>query len=150
MCKNCKASDLGVARQQALSLALQACQAANINPGVHGFLARHASYPGQYNAAQQAALEAYNAAQEGIKQLHQDYIFDRARAAVEEQRRTGKVVGPAFTHARPQTPRPKSNHFEQIEQGICPVCHRAIEQKVQQGRCVVARPCGDTLYQGHL
>jgi hypothetical protein len=37
---------------------------------------------------------------------------------------------------------------QMILAGICPTCKQKIEQRVQQGQHVVARPCGHTLYQG--
>lgn len=43
-----------------------------------------------------------------------------------------------------------SKFIQDLKADICPHCGQAILQKVQVGRCVYARPCGDRLYQGGL
>jgi hypothetical protein len=44
-----------------------------------------------------------------------------------------------------------ANFLEEMVAGVtCPHCHVAIEEKMQVGRCVYAKPCGHRLYQGTL
>jgi len=96
MCNNCKASELGIARQAELDAALAECQALNVNPRIAGFLVKHA-YQGRVprgerlNATpeQIEALKRYNAAQSAMKELHNDYVFDRGRKHVAEMKARG-------------------------------------------------------------
>jgi len=91
MCKNCKASELGIARQAELNAALAECQCIDINPGIHGFIAAHAwkGYTPQYTDEQRAVLDRYNAAAQAMKKLHEDYVWSLARKAAEEARARG-------------------------------------------------------------
>jgi hypothetical protein len=89
MCKNCKASELGQTRQAELDAALEACKAANINPGTAGFIVRYARtriIPKDEHPDAQAAVERYNAAQQAMKDLHNDYVFGMMRQAAEVER----------------------------------------------------------------
>ena len=83
MCKNCQESDLGQRRKLALVAAIDQCRKININPDTAGFLARHAwkGYTPQFSQEQRAALDAYNQAQQNIKNLHNDYVFGLARVS---------------------------------------------------------------------
>ena len=84
MCKNCKGSELGIARQADLDAALADCQRIDINPGIHGFLTRNAwkNYTPQYTDEQRAVLDRYNVAAQAMKKLHEDYVWDLGRKAV--------------------------------------------------------------------
>lgn len=104
MCKQCKASELGQARQAELDAARAACERLNINPGTAGFIIRYARtrvVPRDEHPAAQAAVERYNAAQDAMKKLHQDYIWGLARAHAQQMRERG-VKPIAFTHSDPQ------------------------------------------------
>lgn len=102
MCKNCKSSDLGIARQAELDAAIAACQELNIKPQINGFLVRHA-YQGSiprsergvlhYTAEEHQALTRYNAAQDAIKKLHEDYVWDQGRQGALLQR-WHQTIGP--------------------------------------------------------
>lgn len=91
MCKNCKASPLGIERQSELDAAIAECQRLGINPATSGFIARHAwhGYTPQFTTEQKAALTRYNTAQSLMKDLHNDYIFEQAREAA--QRRLERI-----------------------------------------------------------
>lgn len=88
MCKNCKSSDLGIARQAELDAAIEACKELNINPAINGFLVRHA-YQGsiprrergvlQHTAEEVQAITRYNAAMTAMKKLHEDYVWEQGR-----------------------------------------------------------------------
>lgn len=93
MCQNCKSSDLGRERQAALDAALAQCKAANINPSTGGFIARRAwkGYTPQFLPEQRAALDAYNQALAGMKSLHNNYVFERGRAAVEARKQRATI-----------------------------------------------------------
>lgn len=93
MCKDCKASPMGIQRQQELDNAIEACKALNIDPRVNGFIARHAyrGYTPQYTEEQRQALDRYNTAMQAIKKLHEDFIFDgMRRAQIEGMLRNGR------------------------------------------------------------
>lgn len=93
MCKNCKASELGQTRQAELDAAHEACKAANINPGTAGFIIRYArtrTVPRDEHPDAQAAIERYNAAQQAMKDLHNEYVFGLARQASEAARTARK------------------------------------------------------------
>lgn len=87
MCKNCKSSQLGLERQSELDAATIECRRLGINPDISGFVARHA-YRGrtpQFTSEQQVALARYNTARSLMRDLHNDYVFERGRE--EAQRR---------------------------------------------------------------
>jgi hypothetical protein len=86
MCKNCKASPLGIQRQAELDAAIEACKALNIDHRTNGFIARYAwqGYTPQYSDEQRQALDRYNNAMQAMKDLHQDFVFDGMRRAQEE------------------------------------------------------------------
>lgn len=87
MCKNCKASPLGIERQSELDAAIAECQRLNVNPSTSGFIARHSwrGYTPQFTDEQRAALTRYNTAQSLMKALHEDYVFDLARKAAQQR-----------------------------------------------------------------
>lgn len=39
-------------------------------------------------------------------------------------------------------------YFDALLSGICPFCKAEVEEEVEVGLCVYARPCGHRLYQG--
>lgn len=107
MCKNCKASELGVQRQAELDAATLECQRLNVNPRIGGFIAKYA-HPNaprgerlNITSDQQAALERYNAALEAMKTLHEDYVWDRARIAAREAKERGQHI-PYITQSDPR------------------------------------------------
>jgi hypothetical protein len=96
VCQNCKASELGVARQKALEEATAKCKELNINPATIGFLVKHA-YQGRVPGGQRLnatpeqieAVQEYNTAHDAMKTLHNDYVFDRGRRHAEEMKARG-------------------------------------------------------------
>ena len=44
----------------------------------------------------------------------------------------------------------RADYMARIAAGICPHCDAPITRRVQEGRCVLAAPCGHRLYQGYL
>lgn len=44
----------------------------------------------------------------------------------------------------------RADYLGRIAAGICPQCDQPIDHRVQEGRCVLAAPCGHRLYQGYL
>jgi hypothetical protein len=91
MCKDCKSSPMGIKRQAELDAAIEACKALNINSGTSGFIARHAwkGYTPQFKDEERTALDRYNAAQQAMKKLHEDFIFEGMRRYQEEMRSKG-------------------------------------------------------------
>jgi hypothetical protein len=93
VCKNCKSSEIGIARQAELDDAREQCKQVNVNPDIVGFIVRHA-YQGHVPSGQRLsatseqikAVERGNAASDAMKKLHEDYVWDRGRKHVEEMK----------------------------------------------------------------
>lgn len=98
MCKNCKSSELGTRRQVELEQAESECKALGLNPATAGFISRHA-YRGsiprsergvlRFTEQEQQALDRYNAAQQAMHKLHEDYVFDLGRKEAQEMKARG-------------------------------------------------------------
>lgn len=87
MCKDCKASPMGTQRQAELDAATAACKALNINPSIAGFI-EHYAYRGhtpKFKEGEKKAADRYNAAQQAMKKLHEDFIFDGMRKAAQRE-----------------------------------------------------------------
>jgi hypothetical protein len=96
MCQNCKGSEEGIKRQKALDEATTKCKGLNINPATIGFLVKHA-YQGRVPSGQRLnatpeqieAVKEYNTAHDAMKKLHEDYVWERGRQYVAEQKARG-------------------------------------------------------------
>lgn len=40
------------------------------------------------------------------------------------------------------------DYFGALAGGLCPECGQPVEEEVQSGRCVYAKPCGHRMFEG--
>src|SRR6266702_1955854 len=107
MCKNCKSTEMGIARQTEFDAALAQCKALNIKSGVAGFLAKHAyqrRVPHRYGSEtlrsseeERQVVKPYNAGKDDRANLYEEYEWEGGRKHDQECRERS-VAHDYFTH----------------------------------------------------